>query len=334
MGIRPTDRPGRPGRPPTGSAAKAGAGASAVLTRPPGDGTAGRLDLNTRPGRPPRLLLTLLGDYWWRRTEFLPSAALVALLGEFGVSDAAARAALSRLVQHGLLETAKQGRRTFYGLSDRAARVLDDGARRIFQFGQDPPPWDGTWSVVVFSIPEHDRRLRDGLRGRLRWLGFAPLYDGVWVSPHDRVAEAVGQLAELSIKTATAFHSRAFAGNPPEGRPQRAWDLSDLYVRYERFAQATRRLRDRIAADAMTPEDALIARTQLMDEWRSFPALDPDLPRELLPDSWPRARARDLFITTYDVLGPLAQTRVRQVIARHAPDLAERATHHRSDASL
>src|SRR5690349_16422581 len=41
--------------------------------------------------RPPRLLLTLLGDYWWRRTEPLPSAALVALLAEFGVSDSAAR---------------------------------------------------------------------------------------------------------------------------------------------------------------------------------------------------------------------------------------------------
>src|SRR5579875_2162518 len=40
--------------------------------------------------RPPRLLLTLLGDYWWRRAESLPSAAIVALLAEFGVSDSAA----------------------------------------------------------------------------------------------------------------------------------------------------------------------------------------------------------------------------------------------------
>src|SRR5208282_1865295 len=40
--------------------------------------------------RPPRLLLTLLGDYWWQQTESLPSAALVALLAEFGVSDSAA----------------------------------------------------------------------------------------------------------------------------------------------------------------------------------------------------------------------------------------------------
>ena len=57
--------------------------------------------------RPPRLLLTLLGDYWWRRTEPLPSAALVALLAEFGVSDSAARAALSRLTRNQLLVTSK-----------------------------------------------------------------------------------------------------------------------------------------------------------------------------------------------------------------------------------
>src|SRR6266516_2862717 len=62
--------------------------------------------------RPPRLLLTLLGDYWWRRTEPLPSAALVALLAEFGVSDSAARAALSRLTRNQLLVTSKSGRRT------------------------------------------------------------------------------------------------------------------------------------------------------------------------------------------------------------------------------
>ncbi|HYZ55043.1 MAG TPA: hypothetical protein VE733_16280 [Streptosporangiaceae bacterium] len=133
--------------------------------------------------RPPRLLLTLLGDYWWRRTEPLPSAAIVALLAEFGVSDSAARAALSRLTRSGLLVTSKSGRRTFVRLSDRAARVLDDGARRIFSFGQATQAWDGMWSLVAFSIPENNRAARDALRKQLRWLGFAPLYDGLWVAP-------------------------------------------------------------------------------------------------------------------------------------------------------
>src|SRR5207248_2955383 len=115
----------------------------------------------TSPGaaaqRPPRLLLTLLGDYWWQRTEPLPSAAIVGLLAEFGVSDSAARAALSRLTRNGLLVTSRSGRRTFVQLSARAADVLNDGARRIFTFGETPAPWDGMWSLVAFSIPEQYR---------------------------------------------------------------------------------------------------------------------------------------------------------------------------------
>jgi len=76
---------------------------------------------------------------------------------------------------------------------------------------------------------------------------------------------------------------------------------------------------------------ALVARTRVMDEWRGFPELDPDLPGELLPDAWPRAAARELFTTTYDLLGPLAAHRVRQIIARYSPELAVHATHHSSE---
>src|SRR5262249_2913103 len=90
--------------------------------------------------RPPRLLLTLLGDYWWRRTEPLPSAALVALLAEFGVSDSAARAALSRLTRNGLLITSKSGRRTVVRLSERAARILQDGRRLSLSVSKGPTP--------------------------------------------------------------------------------------------------------------------------------------------------------------------------------------------------
>src|SRR2546429_9157999 len=108
----------------------------------------------TSPGaaaqRPPRLLLTLLGDYWWQRTEPLPSAALVALLAEFGVSDSAARAALSRLTRHRLLVTSKSGRRTVVGLSERAARILDDGGSQTFSFGRAARPWDGPGSLGAF----------------------------------------------------------------------------------------------------------------------------------------------------------------------------------------
>lgn len=281
--------------------------------------------------RPPRLLLTLLGDYWWRRTEPLPSAALVALLAEFGVSDSAARAALSRLTRNRLLVTAKTGRRTVVRLSDRAARVLDEGGRAIFSFGQASRPWDGMWSLVAFSIPEQNRSARDLLRKQLRWLGFAPLYDGLWVAPRDRAVEVIDQLAELGITTATAFRAAIVPGVSADGLPQRAWDLDKLRDRYDRFIAHTERLRESTLDGQVSPVAALVARTRVMDEWRAFPGLDPDLPDELLPEEWPRAAAREVFTSTYDLLGPLAAHRVRQIIARYSPELAGNATYHSSE---
>jgi phenylacetic acid degradation operon negative regulatory protein len=320
----------------------------------------------TTPGpvaqRPPRLLLTLLGDYWWQRTESLPSAAIVGLLAEFGVSDSAARAALSRLTRNGLLVTSRSGRRTFVRLSRRAADVLDDGGRRIFSFGATPAPWDGMWSLVAFSIPEEHRSARDELRKELRWLGFAPLYDGLWVCPRDHAGDVMARLKDLGISTATAFRATALPavgavnaisavgpGGPvaPVGAdagsgstvvtadiPARAWDLSGLRDRYQEFTEFAGLLRDQTVAGEITTADALVARTRVMNEWRAFPAMDPDLPYELLPPAWPRAAARDLFITCYDLLGPLAARRVRQIIARYSPELAGRAAYHSSELTL
>jgi phenylacetic acid degradation operon negative regulatory protein len=302
----------------------------------------------TEPGataqRPPRLLLTLLGDYWWQRTEPLPSSAIVALLGEFGVSDSAARAALSRLTRNGLLVTSKTGRRTYSRLSSRAAAILDDGARRIFSFGAASQPWDGMWSLVAFSIPEDNRAARDALRKQLRWLGFAPLYDALWVSPRDHAAEVIASLQDLGIGTATAFRATSVpfvpsaasapSAPPVASVPVRAWDLDGLRKRYESFVEFAGRLRDAAAAGQVPPLDALIARTRVMDEWRAFPGLDPDLPEELLPPAWPRQEARELFIACYDLLGPPAARRVRQIITRYSPELAGRAAYHSSELKL
>ncbi|MBV9231291.1 MAG: GntR family transcriptional regulator [Chloroflexi bacterium] len=287
-----------------------------------------------RAWRPPRLLLTLLGDYWWQREEQLPSAALVALLTEFGVSDTAARAALSRLVRRGLLVTSKHGRQTFYRLSERAANVFNDGARRIFSFGLHSRSWDGVWSLVAFSIPEENRQLRYVLRDRLRWLGFAPLYDGLWVSPRDSLSDAASQLAELSISTTTLFRAHIVDGTSEAGLPRQAWDLEALRAHYQQFIHDVQPLSLRIKNGTLSPEEALKVRTRIMDVWQGFLAMDPDLPDQILPPDWPRERARQLFIETYDELGPLAQRRVQQIIARYAPDLASNATYHSSSDAL
>jgi phenylacetic acid degradation operon negative regulatory protein len=213
------------------------------------------------------------------------------------------------------------------------------------------------WSLVAFSIPEDHRSERDELRKALRWLGFAPLYDGLWVCPRDHADAVMARLKDLGITTATAFRATALpavtaggadAAGAADGAvatdgagtlvsadiPARAWDLAGLRDRYQEFTEFAGLLRDQTVAGEISTADALVARTRVMNEWRAFPAMDPDLPDELLPAAWPRAAARDLFITCYDLLGPLAARRVRQIIARYSPELAGRAAYHSSQLTL
>jgi phenylacetic acid degradation operon negative regulatory protein len=83
----------------------------------------------------------------------------------------------------------------------------------------------------------------------------------------------------------------------------------------------------RIAQGQVSAREALVARTAVIGTWRSFPALDPDLPDELLPGDWPRRAARQVFTEVYNGLGPLAVIRVRQILATSAPGLADLARH-------
>ncbi len=279
----------------------------------------------TRQGSPPSLLLTLLGDYWWGQEEPLPSAALVDLLADFGVSDVAARAALSRMVKHGLLASTREGRRTFYAMTPRAQSIMRTGAERIVAFGAHADDdWDGRWSLVAFSVPETNRSAREALRTRLRWLGFAPLYDALWVSPHPRHDQALAELRDLGVTRATAFVATSPELSATTLAPQSAWDLDGLADLYRTFVETWQPTHAALGKGAISPVDALVKRTALMDAWRAFPGLDPDLPRRLLPDDWPRDLARLLFLDTYEQLGAPASVRVRQVIGGYAPELTDR----------
>ncbi|GAB7193240.1 PaaX family transcriptional regulator C-terminal domain-containing protein [Kineococcus sp. NUM-3379] len=282
-------------------------------------------------GPEPQLLLTsLLGDFWYWRDEHIPSAALVQLLAEFGITADGARAAMRRLVSRGLLTVARNGRTTAYGIPPRTATVVVQRVHRLLTFGAQAPQWDGAWTVVAFSVPERARELRGALRARLRVLHFAALYDGVWVSPHDGAAAARAVLDELGVRTGTVFRATEVPGAAPGGDPRAAFDLEPLAAQYAEFADRYEPLLAAVEEGRIGPAEALRARTGLRVDWRRFPEIDPDLPGPLLPPDWPRPRAQRVFVTIYDRLGPLAEQRFRELLAQSAPDLAPLARHHDS----
>ena len=280
--------------------------------------------------QPQHLLLTLLGDYFYDRTEYIPSAALVRLLGEFGITSAGSRAALSRLSRRGLLMSSKSGRNTYYALTDRAADLLREGAGHILRFGATERVWDGNWTVVAFSVPEDQRQARPVLRTRLRWLGFAPLYDGFWITPHPPTGDLEVLLEELNVGASTVLVGRMLEG-PQASHPLSAWDLDELRAIYTDFVDEFDDLLGRVRSGDIGASEGLVARTTIIDTWRNMPNLDPELPAELLPPDWPRHRARQLFVEIYNGLGDLAEMRIRQILTEFSPKLAKSATHHTTD---
>jgi phenylacetic acid degradation operon negative regulatory protein len=279
----------------------------------------------TRPARQPhgraksqRLLVTLFGDYALHRPP-IPSAALVEILEQFGIAPANARASLSRLTVRGMLVRSRTGRRTSYSLTERAERLLEQGARRIFGLGADGEEWRGTWTVVVFSVPNVDKDSRHILRSRLRWLTFSPLYDAVWISPHDRTEAIVEQLQDLGISDAVVFRATDLVDLPGgRARLASAWDIEALAAEYERYLSRYRDLADRAIRGDVPPREALVQRTELVDDWRKFARDDPDLPRQFLPDDYPRAMGRELFLTTYQALAEPATAQFETVVRAHA----------------
>jgi phenylacetic acid degradation operon negative regulatory protein len=293
------------------------------------DGADLRLPRLQEGARPQHLIITLFGDYWWGRTEHLPSAGLVALVSEFDISATSARAALSRLGRRGLLTSSKAGRRTFYGPTARTVEVMRAGAQRIFSFGvDDASPWDGTWLVVAFSVPEEQREVRHALRMRLRWLGFAALYDGVWVSPRADAAATERAIRDCGVPQSSIFRATSLQPETGPGRhPLSAWNLDELRGAYDDFIRRFEPVYERVVSGEIRAWEALVERTAIMDTWRTFPAMDPGLPAAVLPPGWPRDRAHEIFAQVYDSLGPLAEARFRQIISRYAPELAGLACH-------
>jgi len=282
--------------------------------------TAGPVRLPRRQAgnSPQGLAVTLLADYTLRTRAWLPSAAIVALLAEAGVSPAGARTAISRLARRGVLEGHREGRRSSYRLTPAAAAFLAVGGSAIVS-PAGSRPWDEQWTLIAFSLPQEEGALRRGLRGQLRWMGYAPLYDGLWISPHDLSEKVKARLAELTLGTLTVFRARHVDLDAAIRRsPLDAWDTADIARQYESFIRLWSATMPSAAAGRIAGVEAVRARTEVMDTYRRLPILDPQLPVGLLPPGWLREPARDLFTAVYDGLAEAAEGHVRAVASRYA----------------
>jgi phenylacetic acid degradation operon negative regulatory protein len=235
------------------------------------------------------LLLTVLGEFVLPAGTPVWTGALVAALAEVGVEEKAARQALSRTSAEDLVTAERDGRRARWRLTAAGQGLLSAGAERIYGFGRGLADWDGRWLVLAVSVPETHRQLRHRLRTRLTWAGLGSPMPGLWVSPDvGKEKEVAAVVEELGVEAFSFTGPFGQVGDEQRVVAQ-AWALEDVERRYAAF------LADVGAQRGRTPADAFAAQVRLVHEWRRFPFLDPALPPQLLPDTWPGAAAAELF---------------------------------------
>jgi len=234
------------------------------------------------------LLFTLLGEFVLPGGGTAWTSAVLAAFARLGIEEKTTRQALMRTAASGWLDAEKAGRRTRWRLTGSAQKMLTEGADRIYSFAGPAESWDGRWLLVYARIPESDRRARHVVRSRLSWAGFGSLGPGLWISPHPgRENEAISVLREAGVAAdAHVFVATRSGLAEVQAMVAEAWDLGAIEEQYEAFLEEFR---------AAAPADVLARQIELVHAWRRFPAVDPALPRELLPARWSGLKAAQLF---------------------------------------
>jgi phenylacetic acid degradation operon negative regulatory protein len=233
------------------------------------------------------LLLTLLGEFVLPGGGAAWTSAVIAAFGRLGVAEKATRQALMRTAVDGWLSAEKTGRLTQWRLTRAGEGLLTEGAERIYSFTSAADDWDGRWLLVAARIPDGDRSTRHAVRSRLSWAGLGRLGPGLWISAHpEREAEVARVLSEAGVAGAHLFTATRSGLDGAADMVRAAWDLDAVERQYERFIAEF---------GGAEPGDVLARQVELVHAWRRFPAIDPALPRELLPAGWRGLEAARLF---------------------------------------
>src|ERR687896_1838586 len=254
--------------------------------------------------RPQSLLLTFFGGYVLGRGVHVATSAVIDVLERVGVSEHATRSTLSRMARRDLLHRVHRGRKVYLGLTPRSREVLHDGEVRIWRTEAVHDGWDGTWTLLSFTLPDSWQRQRHELRSRLLWAGFGPLQGGLWIapSPVDFTVIGAGLEAAAHVKV---FAARALPPTDVDALVRDAWDLDAIAGRYRAFLHRW----DDPHRRPRLP-DALATQLVLQTEWLQVIRRDPRLPAQHLPSDWPAEPAQRLFRALYAELDPQARAAV------------------------
>ncbi len=232
----------------------------------------------------------------------LAGPVLMQLLADLELSDSAARSLLLRMRRQGWLSSERVGRQARYTL----APILDRTQERLQrQLSGERPAWSGSFSGVLYTVPERHRAFRDRLRYSAQLLGYVTLRPGLVVATSDRCQELISLLPTPPPGSRILPLRLTLSDQDSRQAAAELWGLDALAARYRTVladARARTRRAQRHPPDGRAAFTAFAAATLPVFE---AGAADPDLPAALLPTAWPGQRFGAVLGRAFAVFGPL-----------------------------
>lgn len=264
-----------------------------------------------RPVRGGSLIVTIFGDAIMPRGGAIALGSLIELSAPFGLNERLVRTAMARLAQGGTLESRRAGKLSEYRLTQSGRVRFAEATRRIYD--DSDADWSGRWTLAI--LPPMRAAERQELREDLLWRGFGEISPNVFAHPKIDSRAFVLECRRVGGEPKLFLFDADLTGvEAPSRLVSLGWDLQDLSVRYQRFAQRFERVHAALRDPASLDEQScFIVRTLLIHEYRRLHLRDPLLPVRLLPVDWPGARAAELCREIYSAIFPASEQHLSRV---------------------
>ncbi len=241
------------------------------------------------------LIVTIFGDLARAPGAEIPGPVLSAITGRIGVKPEAMRVALHRLRKDNWLTSRRDGRVSFYRLTDTGRTESERATGRIYALDRAPPT---RWHILVANPKPPRQRGEPGCAPVPE--AYIPVAPGTWLGPGP---------APQGCDKLFAF----------EGRPEQVPDWlrrdllpAPLQAAYAAFSGKLATAATALGAGPVAPLERAVLRVLVVHGWRRLVLRHPDLPDRFFPDDWQ---------------GPAARSHVAHWLARLGePSISEIAT--------
>lgn len=218
--------------------------------------------------------------------------SIVRALAPLGINERLTRTAVFRLAQDGWLESHKQGRRSYYRLTETGQHYYQRAAARIY--ASENPQWDGLWTLLFVSLVAEEKR--QALHRGLSWLGYGQMAATVYALPRKDHSPLNELLADLGLEDSVVqMQAQAEAVESLQQLVISRWKLDQLRQRYSEFTSLYGKAQKVLSGTAEPSAHTIfLLRIMLVHEYRRILLNDPELPAAMLPADWEGYAAQSL----------------------------------------